>query len=173
MDISLERINGSPRYPCEAQLAELSLEILHGISYLASEGLTHSNISCSNILLSLKDVGGTRVSEVKIADIECCSKSANGAAGRIDTKALGIVMMKVMEKDSQPEGSLGLRHPERWSEDAVEFLSMTQVSTPEKLAHHRFVANHKHDGSLVRLIAFTNVAAFGGFYNYEKSAELF
>jgi|TARA_R110002060_G_scaffold45810_10_gene57151 hypothetical protein len=43
-------------------------------------------------------------------------------------------MMKVMEKDSQPKGSFGLRHPERWSEDAVEFLSMTQVSTPEKLA---------------------------------------
>jgi hypothetical protein len=43
-------------------------------------------------------------------------------------------MMKVMEKDSQPKGSFGLRHPERWSEDAVEFLSMTQVSTPAKLA---------------------------------------
>lgn len=43
-------------------------------------------------------------------------------------------MMKVMEKDSQPKGSFGLRHPERWSEDAVEFLSMTQVSTPENLA---------------------------------------
>ncbi|PVH72539.1 hypothetical protein DL98DRAFT_350941, partial [Cadophora sp. DSE1049] len=124
MDISLERINGSPRYPCEAQLAELSREILYGISYLASEGWTHSNINCSNILLSLKDVGGTRVT-----DIECCSKSVEGAAGRIDTKALGTVMMRVMEKDSQPKGSFGLRHPERWSGDAVEFLSMTQVST--------------------------------------------
>ncbi len=69
-----------------------------------------------------------------IAGIECCSKSANGDAGRINSKALGIVMMKVMEKDSQPKGAFGLRHPERWSEDAVEFLSMTQVSTPEKLA---------------------------------------
>ncbi|KAG4423572.1 hypothetical protein IFR04_003254 [Cadophora malorum] len=168
MDISLERINGSPRYPCEPQLAELSREILYGISYLASEGWTHSNINCSNVLLSLKDVGGAR-----ITDIECCSKSAKGAAGRIDSKALGIVMMKVMEKDSQPKGSFGLRHPERWSEDAVEFLSMTQVSTPEKLAQHQFVANYKQHGSLVRLIAFTNVAAFGGFYNYDKSAELF
>jgi hypothetical protein len=27
MDISLERINGSPRYPCELQLAELSREV--------------------------------------------------------------------------------------------------------------------------------------------------
>jgi hypothetical protein len=27
MDISLERINGSPRYPCEPQLAELSREV--------------------------------------------------------------------------------------------------------------------------------------------------
>jgi len=98
-------------------------------------------------------------------------------------------MMKVMEKDSQPKGSFGLRYPERWSEDAVEFLSITQVSTPEKLAQvspfkrsidllfltvqHQFVANYKLHGSLVRLIAFTNVAAFGGFYNYDKSAELF
>ncbi|KAH8650301.1 kinase-like domain-containing protein, partial [Tricladium varicosporioides] len=124
MDISLERINGSPRYPCELQLAELSREILYGISYLASEGWTHSNINCSNILLSLKDAGGA-----KITGIECCSKSAKGDAGGMNSKALGIVMMKVMEKDSQPKGAFGLRYPERWSEDAVEFLSMTQVST--------------------------------------------
>jgi hypothetical protein len=53
MDISLERVNRSPRYPCEPQLAELSREvsniadvreyrlifqILYGISYLALEG---------------------------------------------------------------------------------------------------------------------------------------
>jgi hypothetical protein len=69
-----------------------------------------------------------------IANIECCSKSTKGDAGRIDSKALGIVMMRVMEKNSQPKGFFGLQHPERWSEDAVEFLSMTQVSTPEKLA---------------------------------------
>jgi len=30
MDISLERINGSPRYPCEPQLAELSREVSVG-----------------------------------------------------------------------------------------------------------------------------------------------
>jgi hypothetical protein len=43
-------------------------------------------------------------------------------------------MMKVMEKDSQPKEAFGLQHSERWSEDAVEFLSIIQVSTPEKLA---------------------------------------
>ncbi|TGO10798.1 hypothetical protein BTUL_0125g00110 [Botrytis tulipae] len=108
--------------------------ILYGISYLALEGWTHGNINCSNILLSLKDVSGAKISEIKITGTECCSKSAKGDARRIDSKALGILLMKVIEKDSQPKGSFGLRHPGRWSEDAVEFLSMTQVSTPEKLA---------------------------------------
>jgi hypothetical protein len=66
-----------------------------------------------------------------IADIECCHKSD---ARRTDIKALGVVMMTVMEKDSQPKGSFGILHPERWSLDALDFLSKTECSTAEELA---------------------------------------
>jgi hypothetical protein len=54
-------------------------------------------------------------------------------ARRKDILALGVVMMTVMEKDSQPKGSFGIQHPERWSQDALDFLPMTQFSTAEKL----------------------------------------
>jgi hypothetical protein len=43
-----------------------------------------------------------------IADIEYYNKSIKGDAGRIDSKALGIIMMKVIEKDSQPKGFFSL-----------------------------------------------------------------
>jgi hypothetical protein len=58
----------------------------------------------------------------------------NGDAGRTDIKAMGIVMMTVMEKDSQPKGSFGLQHPERWSHNTVDFLSKTEFFSVEKLA---------------------------------------
>jgi hypothetical protein len=47
---------------------------------------------------------------------------------------MGIVMMAVTEKDSQPKGSFGLQHPERWSPDAVDFLSKMEFLPVEELA---------------------------------------
>ena len=55
-------------------------------------------------------------------------------ARRTDIKALGVVMMTVMEKDSQPKGSFGIQHPERWSPDAVDFLSKTEFFPVGELA---------------------------------------
>jgi hypothetical protein len=69
-----------------------------------------------------------------LADIECCHESVNDDAGRTDIKAMGIVMMAVMEKDSQPKGSFGLQHPERWSHYAVDFFSKTEFFSVAKLA---------------------------------------
>jgi hypothetical protein len=47
---------------------------------------------------------------------------------------MGIVMMIIMEKDSQPKRSFGLQRPERWSPDAANFLSKTEFFTIRELA---------------------------------------
>ena len=101
---------------------------------------------------------------------------------------MGIVMMSVMEKDSQPKRSFGLQHPERWSPDAVDFLSKTEFFPVGELAQvshsnrphcrlfliwqHKFVENRQRYKSLVQLVEFAKTAAFK-LYNYEGSADLF
>jgi hypothetical protein len=47
-----------------------------------------------------------------IADIEYYNKNTKGNAGRMNNKALGIIIIKVIEKDSQLKGAFGLRYPE-------------------------------------------------------------
>jgi hypothetical protein len=58
----------------------------------------------------------------------------NDDASRTDIKAMGIVMMAVIEKDSQPKGSFSLQHLERWSYCTVDFFSKTEFFSVEKLA---------------------------------------
>jgi hypothetical protein len=50
-----------------------------------------------------------------------------------DVKALGQVMKQLMEMGTE-NGRLGLQQPFNWSQEAVDFLSLTMTASPSKLA---------------------------------------
>ncbi|KAI9770969.1 MAG: hypothetical protein M1840_002673 [Geoglossum simile] len=128
MAISLEDLTIAR--PNELQLAIIIHQILAGISFLASQGLTHGSITCSNILVSAQGV-------VKIANPECCRRNAQ-QSGSVDVVALGCVMKHLMEGPTKAKKS-GLQNPSYWSADAIEFYSLTLSASPKQLAQHAFL----------------------------------
>ncbi|KAI9776696.1 MAG: hypothetical protein M1839_009423 [Geoglossum umbratile] len=120
MAISLEELTIAR--PDELQLAIIIHQILNGISFLVKQGLTHGSITCSNILVSTRGV-------VKIAIPECCCRKSS----LMDIVALGCVMKQLMEGPTEAKIS-GLKNPGYWSEEAVDFYSLTLSASPEQLA---------------------------------------
>lgn len=47
-------------------------------------------------------------------------------------------MMMLMDKDAKENGELRLTRLDQWSELAVEFLTMTMTSTPNRLQQVRY-----------------------------------
>jgi hypothetical protein len=66
------------------------------------------------------------------ANPECCGRSTQ-LSNSEDIRALGRVMQQLMEKGTE-DGALGLERPDLWSEDAVDFLSMTLSASSQQLA---------------------------------------
>ncbi|KAF2458844.1 kinase-like domain-containing protein [Lineolata rhizophorae] len=110
MAISLTHVIGCPEPLTEGQLASITKQCLCGISYLVSQGLSHTDITCPNILLSFDGV-------VKI----------------------GRAIMSVMNKRLKLDGNLSISNPGLWSTEAVEFLSMTLDAAPGELSTHSFL----------------------------------
>ncbi|OBT51889.1 hypothetical protein VE04_09289 [Pseudogymnoascus sp. 24MN13] len=104
MPISLYQIVESAKYPTESELAAILRQVLDGLIYLESEGLEHSSINYWNILLSTK---GNRNREPQ------------------DVRALGIIIMELMQKYTQENGAVSVENLDRWPSDsnAVTFLS--------------------------------------------------
>ncbi|KAJ0103783.1 Serine/threonine-protein kinase dst2 [Diaporthe amygdali] len=120
--------------PDETQLAAIVGQVLRGVCYLASRGLSHGSISHANVLLTTKGI-------VKIAGCEGCS-SASGETRKADARALGRVMCWLMGDETEiapggdePEKSpLRLKDPKKWSAEAVDFLSLTLSVSVQTLA---------------------------------------
>ncbi|KAI9773216.1 MAG: hypothetical protein M1839_002224 [Geoglossum umbratile] len=125
MAISLEDLTIAR--PDEIQLAIIIHQILNGISFLVKQDLTHGSITYSNILMSTQGV-------VKIAIPEYCSRKSS----LVDIVALGCVMKQLMEGPTEAKRS-GLQNPEYWSEEAVDFYSLTLSASPKQLAQHKFL----------------------------------
>ncbi|KAH0563186.1 hypothetical protein GP486_002245 [Trichoglossum hirsutum] len=123
MPLSLNHIIASHVFPSEIQLAAIIGQIFNGIEYLASMGLEHGYLSCSNILLSAKG-------EIKIAHQELCRASPHGQAESRNVKALGGVITYLMEKCAEGNDSVGVGEPKRWSCKVLGFLSEVQAGVP-------------------------------------------
>ena len=62
------------------------------------------------------------------ADQECCRRVAPaGNTGVRDVRALGVIMMELMQKYVKEDGAVGIENLDRWPSDsaAVGFLSAT------------------------------------------------
>ncbi|KAJ0100721.1 Serine/threonine-protein kinase dst2, partial [Diaporthe amygdali] len=120
--------------PDEIQLAAIVGQVLRGVCYLASQGLSHGSITHANVLLTTKGI-------VKIAGCEGCS-SAIGETRKADARALGRVMCWLMGDetetavggDESKKGSLRLKDPKKRSAEAVDFLSLTLSVSVQTLA---------------------------------------
>ncbi|KAI9855636.1 MAG: hypothetical protein M1813_009682 [Trichoglossum hirsutum] len=157
--ISLDEVIACPAYPDECQLAAIIAQVLKGISFLSSQNLMHGHITCSKILLTPAGV-------VKIANPESCRKidQQRGLEKMKDIEALGFVMMRLMEKDKD-NSKFGLDEPDRWSEDAVNFLLLTMSASPEELASHTFLKGSSRIEKLVVLVAFAQTSAYRFYSN--------
>ncbi|KFY50096.1 hypothetical protein V495_00351 [Pseudogymnoascus sp. VKM F-4514 (FW-929)] len=101
--ISLAHVAKSPPFLTEVELAAILGQILEGLAYLASNGLEHGSLSCSNILL---DTDGN----IKIAGQERCQELTSSDQGHSrDIRALGNITMELMQKYTKDDGAIG--HP--------------------------------------------------------------
>lgn len=66
------------------------------------------------------------------------------------------------------ETTFWLRNPRDWSEEAIDFLSLTMTTSASKLAEHPFLKFPPQVNELVSLVGFALVSA-SRFYNLRNS----
>ena len=83
----------------------------------------------------------------RLASPEDCSKYDPNNE-QTDVRALGEVMQQLIESGAE-NGRLGLNDPSRWSNDAVDFLSLTLSTSARQLLNvcRRAVVNAKNANS--------------------------
>ncbi|KFY93045.1 hypothetical protein V498_04588, partial [Pseudogymnoascus sp. VKM F-4517 (FW-2822)] len=119
----------------------LSLEEIHisalfeGIRHLSRNGVVHSNLNTSKVLF-------TQDGCVKIAFLDDYQVSASTHA-----RPLGVIAIEMMQKEIPPGpgNALILRHPDLWSAEATNFLSVASWGSLQDLK------NVRHPGSLTGL----------------------
>jgi hypothetical protein len=163
--ISLAHVVKSPPYLRESELAVILRQILEGLAYLAKHNLEHGSLSCSNILLSTDG-------DIKITDQECCREIATGQPRLRDVRALGYIIMELMQKYTNNDGAIGLEDFSRYpsDSDAVDFLATTtSVTSVAKLLQHRLLQNKWEKESIKWLVGLASATTHTGFkYTEEK-----
>ncbi|KAI1382529.1 uncharacterized protein F4822DRAFT_441840 [Hypoxylon trugodes] len=116
MPLSLLELAGSPEID-EDCLAAIVGQVLDGLSYLEREKLEHGQLTSSNILINLDG-------SVKIWGYEGVRVISSS---RTDIRALGVIIMELMQGYTKEDGAVGVDDLERWPSDfaAVDFLSAT------------------------------------------------
>ncbi|OBT83711.1 hypothetical protein VE02_08281 [Pseudogymnoascus sp. 03VT05] len=106
--ISLAHVAKSPPFLTEVELAAIlghaspQRDILEGLAHLASNGLEHGSLSCSNIFLGTEG-------DIKIAGQERCQELASSDQGHSrGIRALGYITMELMQKYTQDDGGIGV-----------------------------------------------------------------
>ncbi|KAK5636047.1 hypothetical protein RRF57_011759 [Xylaria bambusicola] len=157
MATSLLHLCRAPIYPNEPQLssilhqthASVVFEVLTGLEFLLGHGLVYEQLSSVRVFVNF-------TGEVKIGDIDNCRRSGDMAALAM---SFGRMTMKLMDKERVETASLGLTHPEKWSDEAIDmFTSITTTPTIQKLLAHAFFSK-KNQEELVWLIPFVLISA--------------
>ncbi|KAI0525804.1 hypothetical protein F5B22DRAFT_633213 [Xylaria bambusicola] len=149
MPTSLLHLCRAPIYPNEPQLSSILYQVLTGLEFLLDCGLCYEQLSCVNVFVNF-------AGEVKIGDIEKCRRSGDMAAL---ATSFGRLTMKLMDKERVETASFGLKHPDRWSNEAIDlFTSITTTFNVKKLLAHAFFLK-KNQEELVWLIPFVLISA--------------
>ncbi|KFY46984.1 hypothetical protein V494_00236 [Pseudogymnoascus sp. VKM F-4513 (FW-928)] len=119
----------------------LPLEEIHisalfeGIRHLSKNGVVHNNLNTSKVLFTADGC-------VKIAFLDDYQLSASTHA-----RPLGVIAIEMMQKGIPPGpgNALILRHPDLWSAEAANFLSVASWGSLQDLE------NVRHPGSLTGL----------------------
>lgn len=168
MPTSLLYIRRAPIYPTEPQLASILHQVsirfnvcqvpipahnlkkvLSGLEFLLNCGLVHEQLSCANILVNF-------AGEVKICDVENCSRSGDTAAL---SRSFSKITMNLMDKERVKSTVVGLTHPENWSHNAINmFTTITTTPDVKKLLTHAFLQK-KDQQELLWLIPFILITA--------------
>ncbi|KAI9767328.1 MAG: hypothetical protein M1840_005737 [Geoglossum simile] len=76
----------------------------------------------------------------------------------VDIVALGCVMKQLMEGPTEAKRS-GLQNPGYWSEEAIDFYSLTLSASPKQLAQYKFLEISPRKEELVRLVSLAQISA--------------
>ncbi|KAH6666162.1 hypothetical protein B0J14DRAFT_605423, partial [Halenospora varia] len=111
---------------------KLPLEELHvfeGIQHLSRFGLAHRKLDSSKVLF-LSD------GCAKIAHFDECQSTESAAA-----RSIGVIAVEMMQNGIPPEADkkLTLKHPERWSAEASNFLEVTSWGTLKDIEKNKFL----------------------------------
>ncbi|KAJ8112901.1 hypothetical protein OPT61_g4850 [Boeremia exigua] len=127
MSITLRHVGRCPRYPSEEQLVAVTKQMLAGVRYLTSLGLAHRRLSIDDVFVKSDGV-------VKIASLEHC-KDDGGCAIK-NAQAVGRITMLLMDKLAHERTGIDTTRLDRWSAEAVGFLTAASTSTPDELLQH-------------------------------------
>ncbi|EFW13295.1 hypothetical protein D8B26_005415 [Coccidioides posadasii str. Silveira] len=152
----------SSAYPNERQLASI-ISQAKGLSHLATVGLEHTSLTCSNILIGFDGV-------IKIAGLEFCEEHPLDQSQAQSIQALVAITMELMQKHGKDDGVVGVDDLNRWpiDSDAVKFLSAASSATClEILKQHPLIM--KQHGSAGELVGLARLALISTrtFYCYK------
>ncbi|ODH45033.1 serine/threonine protein kinase [Paracoccidioides brasiliensis] len=153
--VSLDHLVACRKWPSEIQLASVVAQILNGLSHLAANGLEHRSLSGSSVLVGYDG-------SVKIARLESCQPWTANLPREREIKALGVVVMELMDKDAKEDGAVGVNDHQRWpsGSNAVGFLSATtSTDSLDELKKHPLVTRRRWSkGYLVGLVSFALIS---------------
>ncbi|KAI1463202.1 kinase-like domain-containing protein [Daldinia caldariorum] len=149
MPTSLMHLCRAPIYPNEPQLSSILHQVLSGVEFLLANGFVHEQLSCANILVNFDG-------DVKICDVERCTGS--GDTSKL-MDSFCRVMMRLMDKEKNTAGVVGLTRPGDWSQEAVDLFTLTTIRPSVKqLLSHEFMGR-KDKQELVWLIPLVLITA--------------
>ncbi|KAL4862078.1 hypothetical protein BDV12DRAFT_190663 [Aspergillus spectabilis] len=143
-------------YPTEEQLSIIVKQILSGLSCLASASLEHNALICSNILLGIDGL-------VKISALESCRVRLPNQSPAPILKAIGVIVMRLMQKYEKNDGLLGIDNMDRWPLDSLSVGFLTSVESADSvkaLEQHPLLTNrNRPPGDLAGLTRLILVAS--------------
>ena len=79
---------------------------------------------------------------VKLASVDLCEDDINPPTKQ-SVAALGRVVMRMMNRGFQGNGDFYIQDPSNWSDEAMNFLSLTMDATYEAIVSHPFLSRAK------------------------------
>ncbi|KAI2787064.1 hypothetical protein POX_f07420 [Penicillium oxalicum] len=157
LPLTLQHLVSCPRiYPTELELGSIMSQILAGLRYLSTVGLSHESLSCREILLGLDGM-------VKIACLEKCIEGSPSESQTRYITALPSIIMSLIQKHEKVKGISGVDDVHRWPVDSasVGFLSASSLAQSiASLQEHPLVATrHRPAADLVMLARIVFLAA--------------
>ncbi|CZT53524.1 uncharacterized protein RSE6_15145 [Rhynchosporium secalis] len=126
--ITLKQIIAIPLPLEESHVSATCRQVFEGMQHLSRFGLCHKKLDSSRVLFSPDGF-------VKIAHFDECRTTESAAA-----RSLGTIAIEMMQNGIPPEdGKFVLKHPDRWSPEASNFLEITSWGTLNEIQKHRFL----------------------------------